>query len=163
MNNIQKIMQSFLGSLDRCTKMYFFRVILVFFYAYPQACQRQEVAFESLLPASRATRIVALSMQAYGDLLALRSMCGYEDAGAARDACIAINEKLMCFDADFSLLVKTGQLVNVEDVEFLAGVIEKMAQVCQLILLCAPQDEGLLAIKSTLAVLQEKIAALLCA
>jgi hypothetical protein len=133
--------------------MLYMRVLFLFTFAYSE----QPVVFESFFPTSPLTQVLALCMQTYGSLLAMRYTCSYEGADAAVLSKSDVSKKLLCIETILEKVFAEELVKNLEDIEFLVGVLEKMEHVCQLLQLCAPADEELRNIEQKIVLVQKKI------
>ena len=148
--------------------MLYMRFLFFFAFAYPvsllsatfghqeDVSSMQPLSFESFFPSSSLTKMLSLCMQAYGDLLAMRSSCGQQPFASTSALSLAAYEKLEELDVCLQKCIRQERLRALEDVEFLLAVLEKMERVCQVLILCSPSDEGLSSVETKIKQLQAK-------
>lgn len=148
--------------------MLYMRFLFFFAFAYPvsllsmafgrkeEVSTVQPLSFESFFPSSSLTKMLALCMQAYGDLLALRSSCAQQPFASTSAVSLSAYEKLEQLDACLQKYIMQERLRALEDVEFLLAVLEKMERVCQVLILCSPSDDGLSLVETKIKQLQVK-------
>lgn len=141
----------------------YMRFLFFFSFAYPatEPVHNDCISFESLFPTSPQKKMLALCMQAYGELLAMRDVCTQRTQHDVYIESRAIYVQLEQFEEYLYLGMQQERVGCLEDFEFLLAVLGSMQRICQTVIVCAPADTELIHVEAKLETLQKTVEALL--